>query len=310
MSQYYGRQRTPVWIPKTCGTQNLRYPKLAVLPRGASTQVMSSRTHTLGCTSAPRDPPPRRPSRSEHSPLHNAHACTHFVSLSAQQLRRRREHRGRRMSCGERVAGDSRGLVGAMTLTSTQTGLVLTIRTSAATSLSAPQQDRGCTSPTSFSEVDRSHPAPHDLVVKLKPHELVVKLKTSCLLLTSASAIDTSEVGSSASRCSISILAPPPRTFFDSPTPPCRVRWASATSYHAFLTPRTPTPPRAAPRRCVRARFQRHPPSRCPYWAARDVRGAARPPSLYDDSISLPPYPVLARSRLDSTAMHWNSCRC
>ena len=114
------------------------------------------------------------------------------------------------MSCGERVAGDSRGLVGAMTLTSTQTGLVLTIRTSAATSLSAPQQDRGCTSPTSFSEVDRSHPAPHDLVVKLKPHELVVKLKTSCLLLTSASAIDTSEVGSSASRCSISILAPPP----------------------------------------------------------------------------------------------------
>ena len=294
-------------------SQNLRYPKLAV-PKTCGTASRRfyagdefTHTHAWLYFCAPGPPPPRRPSRSEHSPLHNAHACTHFVSLSAQQLRRRREHRGRRMSCGERVAGDSRGLVGAMTLTSTQTGLVLTIRTSAATSLSAPQQDRGCTSPTSFSEVDRSHPAPHDLVVKLKPHELVVKLKTSCLLLTSASAIDTSEVGSSASRCSISTLAPPPPPTLP---PPCRVRWASATSYHAFLTPRTPTPPRAAPRRCVRARFQRHPPSRCPYWAARDVRGAARPPSLYDDSISLPPYPVLARSRLDSTAMHWNSCRC
>ena len=68
------------------------------------------------------------------------------------------------MSCGERVAGDTRGLVGAMTLTSTQTELVPTFGTSAVTSLSAAQQDRGCTSLTSFSEEDRSRPAPHALV--------------------------------------------------------------------------------------------------------------------------------------------------
>jgi hypothetical protein len=33
-----------------------------------------------------------------------------------------------------------------------------------------------------------------------------------------------------------------------------------ATSYHSLLTPRTLTSPRAAPRRCVHARFSRHPP--------------------------------------------------
>ena len=90
------------------------------------------------------------------------------------------------MSCGERVAGDTRGLVGAMTLTSTQTELVPTVRTSAVTSLSAAQQDRECTSLTSSSEADRSH-------------ALVVELKTSSVLLTNERAIDTSEVCSSAS---------------------------------------------------------------------------------------------------------------
>ena len=150
------------------------------------------------------------------------------------------------MSCGERVAGDTRGLVGAMTLTSTQTELVPTVRTSAVTSLSAAQQDRGCTSLTSSSEADRSHPA---------PHALVVELKTSSVLLTNERAIDTSEVCSSASLSFHLWRSPHPAPFFDSPTPPCRVRWALATSFHSFLTPRTPTPPRATPRWCVRARF-------------------------------------------------------
>ena len=109
------------------------------------------------------------------------------------------------MSCGERVAGDTRGLVGAMTLTSTQTELVLTVGTSAVTSLSAAQQDRGCTSLTSFSEEDRSRPA---------PHALVVELKTSSVLLTNERAIDTSEVGSSASQLlSVSIYGAPPPHF-------------------------------------------------------------------------------------------------
>ena len=107
------------------------------------------------------------------------------------------------MSCGERVAGDTRGLVGAMTLTSTQTELVPTVRTSAVTSLSAAQQDRGCTSLTSSSEADRSHPA---------PHALVVELKTSSVLLTNERAIDTSEVCSSAPQLPFMAL-PPPRTF-------------------------------------------------------------------------------------------------
>ena len=86
--------------------------------------------------------------------------------------------------------GDTRG--GAMTLTSTQTELVPTVRTSAVTSLSAAvtslsaaQQDRGCTSLTTFSEADRSH-------------ALFVKLETSSVLLTNERAIDTSEVCSSA----------------------------------------------------------------------------------------------------------------
>merc|ERR1740130_2636276 len=73
-----------------------------------------------------------------------------------------------------------------MTLTSTQTELVPTVRTSAVTSLSAAQQDRGCTSLTSSSEADRSHPA---------PHALFVELKASSVLLTNERAIDTSEVG-------------------------------------------------------------------------------------------------------------------
>ena len=87
--------------------------------------------------------------------------------------------------------GDTRG--GAMTLTSTQTELVPTVRTSAVTSLSAAvtslsaaQQDRGCTSLTTFSEAVRSH-------------ALVVELKTSSVLLTNERAVDTSEVCSSAS---------------------------------------------------------------------------------------------------------------
>ena len=107
--------------------------------------------------------------------------------------------------------GDTRG--GAMTLTSTQTELVPTVRTSAVTSLSAAvtslsaaQQDRGCTSLTTFSEAVRSH-------------ALVVELKTSSVLLTNERAVDTSEVCSSAS-LSFHLWRSPPRTFFDSPTPP------------------------------------------------------------------------------------------
>ena len=85
-------------------------------------------------------------------------------------------------------------------------------------------------------------------------HANVVELKTSSVLLTNERAIDTSEVCSSAS-LSFHLWRSPPAPFFDSPTPPCRVRWALATSFHSFLTPRTPTPPRATPRWCVRARF-------------------------------------------------------
>ena len=114
------------------------------------------------------------------------------------------------MSCGERVAGDTRGLVGAMTLTSTQTELVPTFGTSAVTSLSAAQQDRGCTSLTSSSEADRSHPA---------PHALVVELKTSSVLLTNERAIDTSEVCSSASQLPFMAL-PPPHLSLIRPLPP------------------------------------------------------------------------------------------
>ena len=110
------------------------------------------------------------------------------------------------MSCGERVAGDTRGLAGAMSLTSTQTELVPTVRTSAVTSLSAAQQDRECTSLTSSSEADRSHPA---------PHALVVELKTSSVLLTNERAVDTSEVGSSAPQLlSASIYGAPPTPTF------------------------------------------------------------------------------------------------
>ena len=87
------------------------------------------------------------------------------------------------MSCGERVAGDTRGLVGAMTLAlkNTQIEPVPIAGTSAVTSLSA-QQDRPS---TREAEAVRSRPAPPELAVKLKP---------SSLLLTSASAIDTPEV--------------------------------------------------------------------------------------------------------------------
>ena len=87
--------------------------------------------------------------------------------------------------------GDTRG--GAMTLRRTQTEPVLTVGTSAVTSLSAPQQERQCTSLTSFSEAVRSH-------------ALVVKLETSSVLLTNERAIDTSEVCCSAAPFS----APPP----------------------------------------------------------------------------------------------------
>jgi len=113
------------------------------------------------------------------------------------------------MSCGERVAGDTRGLVGAMTLTSTQTELVPTVRTSAVTSLSAAQQDRECTSLTSSSEADRSH-------------ALVVELKTSSVLLTNERAIDTSEVCSSAS-LSFHLWRSPPALSVIRPLPPLRV---------------------------------------------------------------------------------------
>ena len=101
--------------------------------------------------------------------------------------------------------GDTRG--GAMTLTSTQTELVPTVRTSAVTSLSAAQQDRGCTSLTTFSEAVRSH-------------ALVVELKTSSVLLTNERAVDTSEVCSSASLSFHLWRSPHPAPFFDSPTPP------------------------------------------------------------------------------------------
>ena len=168
------------------------------------------------------------------------------------------------------------GLVGGMTLKSSQTEPVLTAGTSAVTSLSAPQQDRRCTSLTSFSEAVRSRPAPHELVVKLNP---------SSVLLTSERVIGTSEVCPSASPCSVSILGAPRATFFDSP-PPCRIRWPLATSCHSFLTPRTPTP-WSAPRRCVRLRFSRHPPSLYPYRRARCTgRSASTEPHEHSRSQS------------------------
>ena len=114
------------------------------------------------------------------------------------------------MSCGERVAGDTRGLVGAMTLTSTQTELVPTVRTSAVTSLSAAQQDRGCTPLSSSSEADRSH-------------ALVVELKTSSVLLTNERAVDTSEVCSSAS-LSFHLWRSPPALSLIRPLHPCRAQ--------------------------------------------------------------------------------------
>ena len=188
------------------------------------------------------------------------------------------------------------GLVGGMTLKSSQTEPVLTAGTSAVTSLSAPQQDRRCTSLTSFSEAVRSRPA---------PHELVVKLKTSSVLLTSERVIGTSEVCPSASPCSVSILGAPRAPFFDSP-PPCRIRWPLATSCHSFLTPRTPTP-WSAPRRCMRVRFSRHPPSLYPYRRARCTGRSAST----ERALEIPvPHPILARSRLKTASMHRLSCRC
>ena len=159
-------------------------------------------THAWLCA-----PGARAPSRTrEHSPLHSAPQF--FLSLCSS-CAKDSEDRGRRMSCEERVAGDTRG---AMTLTSTQTELVPTVGTSAVTSLSAAQQDRGCTSLTSFSEEDRSRPA---------PHALVVELKTSSVLLTNERAIDTSEVCSSASQLlSASIYGAPPTPHLSLIRPP------------------------------------------------------------------------------------------
>lgn len=215
-SNRFTQQRSNFQFCATCfgfspsPLKNLRYLPAVSQCRGSTLRKCvhaRARTHTRLAfflrTGSPRPIP-----HCEHSPLHSAPQF--FLSLCSS-CAKDGEDRGRRMSCGERVAGDTRGLVGAMTLTSTQTELVPTVRTSAVTSLSAAQQDRGCTSLTSSSEADRSHPA---------PHALVVELKTSSVLLTNERAIDTSEVCSSASLSFHLWRSPHPALSLIRPLPP------------------------------------------------------------------------------------------
>ena len=187
------------------------------------------------------------------------------------------------MSCGERVAGDTRG---AMTLTSTQTELVPTVRTPAVTSLSAAQQDRECTSLTSSSEADRSH-------------ALVVELKTSSVLLTNERAIDTSEVCSSASQLlSASIYGAPPTPHLSliRPIPPVS-RQVSLGNILPLISDAADSDAATAVRACALL---------TPPALAMSLLPRGRSAST-EDSIPQPPYP-LHRLRLNFATMHRNSC--
>ena len=146
------------------------------------------------------------------SPLHSAMRSLSgpIVSCSAKAPKTGSPFETREAS---RASGDTRGLVGAMTLAlkNTQIEPVPTAGTSAVTSLSA-QQDRQCTSPTSFSEAEavRSCPAPpavcctRDPIPTPCPLQVVFQLRPDAPefvpLVAPASRTDAPEIAPSATR--------------------------------------------------------------------------------------------------------------